>query len=84
MTVFEFLSVLIGMFFTDVLFAIYVRRTSQGMAFQAAFFGALIAAVAAFVVVSYVANHWLIIPAVIGSFLGTYLIVKFDKKKDKE
>ena len=77
------ISVFVAMFFTDVLFAIYVRRTSQGKAFQAALFGALIFLFAGFVVVSYVSNLWLLIPASLGSFLGTYIIVKFDKKENK-
>lgn len=71
------------MFFTDVLFAMYVRRTSQGKALQAASFGALIFVFAGFVVVGYVNNLWLIIPAAIGSFIGTYVVVKCDTKKEK-
>lgn len=79
----SYIGVFIAMFFTDVLFAMYVRRTSQGKALQAASFGALIFVFAGFVVVGYVSNLWLLIPAALGSFVGTYTVVTYDTRKEK-
>lgn len=36
----------------------------------------------AFTIINYTANNWLLIPAVLGASLGTYLSVKYGKDGD--
>lgn len=86
MSVPAFLGVFFAMAFLDVLFAIYIRRTSQGRAHQAALAGALTFLFSAFVVVKYIENLVYLIPAMLGSYVGTYATVKIDtlRKSKKE
>jgi len=79
----KYILVFLAMTLTDVLFALYVRRASQGRAIYAAIFSLLIMMNAGYVTVSYVGNHWMIIPAGLGAFVGTFLAVKCDKKIQK-
>jgi hypothetical protein len=67
--------------FSEMLWVIWIRRTSQGKAFSAASLGATLWISSALVIVSYVENKWMLIPAFLGSFISGYLTVKFDVKK---
>ena len=62
----------------DFLWAIYIRRTNQGKAMASATTSALLWLLAAFVIVNYVENKWLILPGALGAFVGTYFTVKWD------
>jgi uncharacterized membrane protein YfcA len=65
----------------DAMFAYYTRRVTQGHVFRAsASAGALVVA-NSFVILSYVKDVYLIIPAVLGAFAGTLLAMKFETKK---
>jgi hypothetical protein len=72
-----FLAVVLG----DILWVLYIRRSGEGRALSAAVFGTLIWIFGAFVVINYMEDKRLIIFAVLGAFIGTYLAVKFDSKK---
>ena len=72
-----FLAVVLG----DILCVLYIRRSGEGRALSAAVFGTLIWIFGAFVVINYMEDKRLIIFAVLGAFIGTYLAVKFDSKK---
>lgn len=68
---------------TDILFALYVRRTAQGSALSAAIYGTTILLFAAYVTISYVANPWMVLPSAAGGFIGTYAVVRMDKGSGK-
>ncbi len=76
--------VFIAVFLTDTLWVLYVRRTSQGKALSAAFFGTIIWFFGAYVVISYIQDQKHIITAALASFIGTYYAVKHDEKRRKE
>lgn len=65
----------------DLLWAIYIRRTTEGKAIPAATYSALIVLLGAVVVTTYVENSYYLIPAVAGAFIGTLATIRFDKKK---
>ncbi len=68
---------------SDILWVFYIRRTSEGKAFSAGLFSALIVVIGAFVIVSYVDNKFYLIPAALGAFIGTIITIKFDIGKKK-
>ncbi len=74
-----FISVFLATMCIDALYALYTLRLTQKKAFQSAFFGSLIHILTAFTVISYTKNYLYLIPLVIGSFVGTYLVVKYSK-----
>lgn len=51
--------------------------------FLAASYGSLIHILTAFTVISYTKNYFYLIPLVIGSFIGTYVIVFHSKSRLK-
>lgn len=52
--------------------------------FKSASFGAIMYTISAFGVVNYVQNWLYIFPILLGSWIGTYITIKYEKyKKDK-
>ena len=79
------LSVFVVMVMTDVVWALYIRRTNEGKGHQAGMFSAGIMLFASYVTVNYVSNRWFIVPAALGAYVGTRLTIWHDhKKKEKE
>ncbi|MCF7898784.1 MAG: hypothetical protein K9L31_02445 [Candidatus Pacebacteria bacterium] len=74
-----FLAVLFATLITDALWALYMIKVTAKAPFLAATYGSLIHILTAFTVISYTKNYLYLIPLVIGSFVGTYLTVKFAK-----
>lgn len=58
---------------SDYIWARYVGHIADGSPVTAAHFGALVIVLGAFIVVSYVNDKRLILPAAIGAWVGTYL-----------
>lgn len=75
------LLVFLSTTFTEVLWVFYIRRTTSGKALQAALFSTTLVVVGAYVVISYIENKWYIVPAGLGSFIGTILAVRYDRKQ---
>jgi hypothetical protein len=65
----------------EFLWVLWMRRTAQGKALSSATYGATLWLMGAGVVLSYVDNKWMLIPAFLGSWISGYLTVKFDVKK---
>lgn len=77
--VFVFLASLIS----NVLWAFYIRRTSQGHAFWSSTVGAAITLVGAYIILSYVDNKLYLIPTIIGGFIGQYFTMKYDARNKR-
>ena len=75
------LLVFLGAGLADVVWALYIRRAGEGKAASAGFLAALIILFGAYITIEYVENHWYLIPAVVGAFVGTYITVVLDKKR---
>jgi hypothetical protein len=58
---------------TDFFWAIYIKALSNEKFLKASIFSAMIMAAGGFTAIEYINNHWMLIPAVIGAFTGTYL-----------
>ena len=79
----KFFGVFLGSFLLDIIWVFTVRRTAQGKYLQSAAFSSLTTLVGGLVVIEYVGSKWLLVPAVLGSFIGNYLTVKWDLVKPK-
>lgn len=78
----EFLGVLVAMFLADICWAYYFIKIDERRSVAAGIWAVLIYMFGAFTVTSYMSDKTLIIAAMIGSFLGTYLTVEYKKKKE--
>jgi hypothetical protein len=65
---------------SDVFWVLCVNSTKEHKAFKAAMWALLLLLSTGISIVSYTENHWLLIPAALGAFAGTYVGVKVDKK----
>lgn len=61
-----------AMFATDAAWALYVSQVRDGNPFGAAMWALFLFVLGAFVVTGYTRDRWLIVPAAIGAFVGTY------------
>lgn len=66
----------------DVVWGFYIRRTNEGKAIAAANFAVLLMGLGAINVISYTQNKWMLIPIIVGNWIGTYAVVKWDHKKN--
>lgn len=66
----------------DVAWALYVRRTAAGLAFQSALYAMYITILSAVNTIAYIQNHLNLIFSIGGAFVGTYFIVKWEHKKN--
>lgn len=70
-----------AVFVLDFVWAFYVDQVKERRAWSAAAWAGLLFLVSAFATVSYVDNHWLIVPAVAGAVMGTWAgVVRLPKK----
>jgi hypothetical protein len=74
------LAVFVSMFVLDIIWANYISYTADKKALAASCFAAGTIIVGSFVTIEYVNNHWLVIPAAVGSFLGTLVTVWYKKR----
>ena len=74
------IGVFVAYALVDGLFAYYTIAVVKRNAVRAATTGAVMYFLLALGVLSYVNNYWYIIPLALGSWLGTFLAVKYIKK----
>lgn len=72
---FRGLAVALATGVSDFIWAHYISAIAGGERLAAANWGAVVIVLGAFIVVSYVSDRRLIIPAAIGAWIGTYLAV---------
>lgn len=73
----------VSSFILDVIWALYVRRTTNGKAVSAAILAGLIMAFGAINTIYFVQNHWNIIFSVVGAIIGTWITIKIETGSDK-
>jgi hypothetical protein len=68
-----------AMFALDFVWARYTRNITAGNAGRAGGYAALIVGFNAAVTLGYVADIWVVVPAALGAFAGTYASLKWDQ-----
>lgn len=74
------LQVFVGLVVIDVLYAIYTKQVQKDNAFLSSLSAAVLYVISGLVVVGFVKDIWLLIPAGLGAFVGTYIGVKINNK----
>lgn len=80
------LTVFLAYFLVDALYAYYTFSVTRTRPLRAAASGSLVYVLLAVGVIGYTRNAWYLVPMVLGSFLGTYLIVERKRRliRDRE
>ncbi len=76
----EYIITFFALFFTDVFYTYYLRSVQNDQVLRASIWAVVVFVIAAIAVVNYTTNHWLLIPACLGAFCGTYVGMKIRKK----
>lgn len=79
--IFEFIAVIIAVALADVCWTMFFIETTNKNEIKAGVWSALIMLCSAFAVTSYVGNKILIVAAMLGAFIGTYLTILYKKRK---
>lgn len=78
-----FIALVLVLLYTvlDALYVVYTLEMTRLRPFRAALAAVAIYVLGALGVVSYTANHWYILSVALGSFIGTFLVVFWEKRK---
>ena len=69
----------LAVFFVDIFYTRYLKAITESAALPASFWGAVVWLIGSLAVIEYTADHWLLIPACIGAFCGTWVGIKLRK-----
>lgn len=69
-----------ALFVTDVAWAFYINKVKNGSPLQSALWATFMFGIGAVGTISYVHNAWLLVPALLGAFVGTYVGVLLNKQ----
>ena len=77
----EYIMTFFAMFFTDIFYTYYLKSVQEEHKIKASLWAVIVFIAACTVVINYTTNHWLLIPAGIGAFFGTYVGMILRKRK---
>jgi uncharacterized membrane protein YfcA len=83
MTIINFIITFIAVTAVDLFYTYYLKSINENKAVVAGIWGSIVWLVGSIAVIEYTSNHWLLIPACMGAFFGTYIGIKLRKLKEK-
>ncbi len=78
--VLKFVGIFLLVAFSDFLWARYIKHTAESNALKSAVYASAIYLLGSVIVIAYIGDHSMVLPAVLGAFVGTYLSAKLEKK----
>jgi hypothetical protein len=72
----DFAVTFFAVFFTDVFYTYYLKSVQQGQTIKASLWATVVFVIACIAVINYTTNSWLLIPAGLGAFCGTWIGMK--------
>ncbi len=82
--VLQCLLVFVAMVIADVCWTYYFIKIEERKSLAAGVWGSALYVCGVFGVLSYTEDRTLIIPAVLGAFVGTYLTIEYKKRKENK
>jgi len=79
----ECLTTFFALFFTDIFYTYYLKAIQNEQATQASIWAVIVFVIASVAVIEYTTNHWMLIPAGLGAFCGTWVGIKFRQQQAK-
>ena len=77
----EYILTFFAVFFTDIFYTYYLRAVQENQVTKASLWSVIVFITACVAVINYTTNYWLLIPAGIGAFCGTYVGMILRKKE---
>jgi len=74
-----YLAAFFGMFFTDIFYTYYLKAIYEERAIAASNWAVVVYFIASFLIIGYTTDHWIILPAILGAWLGTFVGLKIKK-----
>lgn len=74
-----FAAVFAAMFALDFVWAYYTKAITRHAPFAASNWAIVVTVFSAIAQIGYVENHWLVLPAALGAFAGTYSAMKWGR-----
>jgi hypothetical protein len=78
--VFEYVVTFFAIFLLDIVYTYYLRCVANDIVLGASFWSVACYILGSVAVINYTTNHWLMIPACLGAFCGTYVGMIIRKK----
>ena len=75
----KYIVVFFAVFFTDVASTYYLKAVQNNKPLIASVWATVVTLTASIVVIEYTTNNYMLIPALMGAFVGTYVGMKFKK-----
>ena len=69
----EYVVTFFAVFFTDIFYTYYLKAVQDERVMSASVWATVVFLVACIAVINYTTNYWLLIPAGLGAFLGTWV-----------
>ena len=76
----DYLISFLALFLLDIVYTYYLKCVQYENALGASIWAVACYLLGSIAVINYTTNHWLVIPAVLGAFFGTYVGMKIRKK----
>ena len=77
----EYVVTFFAVFFTDIFYTYYLRAVQEEQTIKASLWASIVFIVACVAVINSTTNYWLLIPAGVGAFCGTYVGMILRKRK---
>jgi hypothetical protein len=75
----EYVITFFALFFTDIFYTYYLRSIQNERALAASVWAVIVFVIASVAVINYTTDHWLLIPACMGAFCGTWVGMRLRK-----
>jgi hypothetical protein len=69
----DYVVTFFAVFFTDIFYTYYLKAVQEERVVGASIWAVVVFIVACIAVINYTTNYWLLIPAGVGAFCGTYV-----------
>lgn len=77
----DYVVTFFAVFFTDIFYTYYLKAVQEEQTMKASLWAVIVFIVACVAVINYTTNYWLLIPAGVGAFCGTYVGMILRKQK---
>jgi uncharacterized membrane protein YfcA len=75
----DYVTTFFAIFLLDVVYTYYLRCVADNSVLGASFWSVACYIFGSVAVINYTTNHWLLIPAMAGAFVGTFVGMKIKK-----
>ena len=75
----DYIITFFSIFLLDIVYTYYLRCVASNNVWGASFWSVSCYLLGTVAVISYTTNHWLVIPAIVGAFFGTFAGMKIKK-----